>query len=81
MLHFGYADVQEITLDMGPTELRPASQFLTRELGKQMMLAKVRLRIPIAANAMRVRTEAALTCIICMIVDKEEAPQHNSANK
>ena len=34
---------QEITLDMGPTELRPASQFLTRNLGRQMMLAKVGL--------------------------------------
>jgi hypothetical protein len=37
--------LDEITAEMGPTELRPASHFLTRDLGKQMMLAKIKKRL------------------------------------
>ena len=39
----------DITLDMGPTELRPASHFLSRKLFKFMMLAKARkqLHVPV----------------------------------
>jgi hypothetical protein len=35
----------DITLDMGPTELRPASHFLSRKLFKFMMLARARKQL------------------------------------
>jgi hypothetical protein len=43
----------DITLDMGPTELRPASHFLTRKLFKMMMLARARkqLHAPVMPTA------------------------------
>ena len=37
--------LDEISLDMGPTELRPASHFLSRDLSKQMFLAKIKKRL------------------------------------
>jgi len=45
----------DITLDMGPTELRPASHFLSRKLFKFMMLARARKQLhapvqPVAAS-------------------------------
>ena len=44
----------DITLDMGPTELRPASHFLTRNLFKFMMLARARkqLHAPVMPTAL-----------------------------
>ena len=43
----------DITIDMGPTELRPASHFLTRNLFKMMMLARARkqLHTPVKPTA------------------------------
>lgn len=35
----------DVTLPMGPTELRPASHFLTRNLAKMMLAAKVRKQL------------------------------------
>lgn len=37
--------LDEITQEMGPTELRPASQFLTRDLKRQLLLAKIKKRL------------------------------------
>jgi hypothetical protein len=37
--------LDEITQEMGPTELRPASHFLTRDLKRQLMLAKIKKRL------------------------------------
>ena len=37
--------LDEITVEMGPTELRPASHFLTRDLKRQLMLAKIKKRL------------------------------------
>ena len=44
----------DITLDMGPTELRPASHFLSRKLFKFMMLARARkqLHVPVQPVAL-----------------------------
>ena len=44
-----FVALTDITLDMGPTELRPASHFLTRRMAKMMLLAKVkkRLHVPV----------------------------------
>ena len=43
----------DISLDMGPTEFRPASHFLTRKLFKFMMLARARkqLHTPVTPTA------------------------------
>ena len=47
--------LRDISLEQGPTELRPASHFLTRNLGKLMFLAKIKKRLhnpvtPVAAQ-------------------------------
>ena len=40
-----FVALNDITVEMGPTELRPASQFLTRDLKRQLMLAKIKKRL------------------------------------
>ena len=40
-----FVALSDIALNMGPTEMRPASQFLTRKLTKMMLLAKARKQL------------------------------------
>ena len=40
-----FVALDDITSVMGPTELRPASHFLTRDLKRQLMLAKIKKRL------------------------------------
>ena len=40
-----FVALRDVTIEQGPTELRPASHFLTRDLGKMMFLAKIKKRL------------------------------------